>query len=442
MKTELLLGDCAEQMHTLAADSVDSIVTDPPYGIAFMGSKWDNFGGKSCGNDSAEVRRQKAQEYAAKNSGAPRYANGHGGAPTLDAMRSFQAIMTPIFAEALRVAKPGSHLLAFGGTRTYHRLAAAIEDAGWEIRDCIMWVYGSGFPKSMDVSKAIDKANGYEGEVIGTRIVDVGMQGGNMHAGRSSNLQEVSVRAASAAAQPWNGWGTCLKPAVEPIVVARKPLDGTVAANVLKYGTGAINIDACRVPTDERICLHGNSEAAGVSYGIYHDKGAVAPHQTARQKLGRFPANLIHDGSEEVLALFPDSKGQCGAVKGNELSELTSGIYGKFSGKRPPCSPRNDSGSAARFFYCAKASRAERGDFNDHVTVKPLALMRYLVRLVCRKGGVVFDPFMGSGTTGVAAVYEDMNFIGIERDPHYIDITARRISSAAHTLRYQELPLG
>lgn len=274
----------------------------------------------------------------------------------------------------------------------------------------------SGFPKSMDVSKAIDKMRGNEGK-------------------------EVSVRAASAAA--WQGWGTALKPAVEPIVIARKPLDGTVAANVLKYGTGAINIDACRVPlaADDKLQdgVHHNNPVLNTQNEKWGFKNVDrAPG------LGRFPANLIHDGSPEVLALFPESKGQCGAVKGNEPSELTRGIYGKFTGDRPPCSPRNDSGSAARFFYCAKASRSERGDGNIHPTVKPLALMRHLVRLVTRKGGIVLDPFMGSGTTGVAALQEGMNFVGIERDPHYYEIASRRIAAAKPkppTPTQQELPL-
>lgn len=432
MMRYLLQGDCAEKMRDLAPNSIDAIVTDPPYGLAFMGAKWDNFGGKSCGNDSAEVRRQKAEEYAAKNSGAPRYANGHGGAPTLDAMRSFQSAMTPIFAEALRVAKPGAHLLAFGGTRTYHRLACAIEDAGWEIRDCIMWVYGSGFPKSMDVAKAIDKASGYEGEVIGSRIVDVGMQGGNMHAGRKQQQQQ-QIRALSPEAAAWSGWGTCLKPAVEPIVVARKPLDGTVAANVLKYGTGAINIDACRVPlaADDKL-----------QEGVKHDGKTLDSHKMGwgfksldrAPGLGRFPANLIHDGSDEVLALFPESKGALAPVYGKQKGQQSHtgdrGIYGHYEQRDTPMYPRNDSGSAARFFYCAKASRSERGAGNDHCTVKPIALMRYLVRLVTRKGGTVLDPFMGSGTTGVAAIQEGMNFVGIERDPHYYEIASRRVNDA------------
>jgi site-specific DNA-methyltransferase (adenine-specific) len=277
-------------------------------------------------------------------------------------------------------------------------------------------------------------------------------------------------------AAAWNGWGTALKPAVEPIVVARKPLEGTVAANVLKYGTGAINIDACRVPTEDN--LNGGAYSKqGSRSNIPGDNrdvkgaGMFAPGKTVgldfKQPLGRFPANLIHDGSPEVLACFPESKGQCGAVKGNEPSELTRGIYGKFSGDRTPCAPRGDTGSAARFFnsfrdgeasaerrytdagstnfamkpgmrrpaedtparffYCAKASRSERGSFNDHCTVKPVALMRWLITLVTPPGGTVLDPFMGSGTTGVAARQIDRPFIGIEREPHYYEIAQRRV---------------
>lgn len=396
----LLQGDCAEKMRDLAPNSVDAIVTDPPYGLAFMGKDWDY--------------------------GVPGEV---------------------FWREALRVAKPGAHLLAFGGTRTYHRLACAIEDAGWEVRDCIMWVYGSGFPKSMDVAKAIDKASGYEGEVIGSRIVDVGMQGGNMHAGRKQQQQQQQIRALSPEAAAWNGWGTCLKPAVEPIVVARKPLEGTVAANVLKYGTGAINIDECRVPLAEDDKLQD---------GVRHDGKALDTQNMGwgfkkldrAPGLGRFPSNLIHDGSDEVLALFPDSKGALAPVYGKQGNQKChtgdNGIYGHYEQRDTPMFPRNDSGSAARFFYCAKASRSERGEGNVHPTVKPIALMRYLVRLVTRKGGLVLDPFMGSGTTGIAAIQEGMEFVGIERDPHYHEIASRRIAEAKPlppTATQEELPL-
>ena len=451
----LFLGDCLSVMRKMNADSIDAIVTDPPYGLAFMGAKWDNFGGKSCGNDSAEVRRQKAEEYAAKNTGAPRYANGHGGAPTLDAMRSFQAYMTPIFAEALRVAKPGAHLLAFGGTRTYHRLACAIEDAGWEVRDCIMWVYGSGFPKSMDVSKAIDKMKGAERtEIIGVKAghenfinrenhpLNGGWDRPWAHDAEAVKKYHSEFAPATPEAAAWSGWGTCLKPAVEPIVVARKPLEGTVAANVLKYGTGAINIDGCRVPTEDNLFTHGGK----ITNKVYGEFPAIPSNQTDGQKLGRFPANLIHDGSKEVLALFPDSKGAIAPVYGKQGNQKChtgdNGIYGHYEQRETPMFPRGDSGSAARFFYCAKASRKER-DGSDHPTMKPIALMRYLVRLVTRRGGLVLDPFMGSGTTGVAAVQEGMRFVGIEKDEHYYEIAQSRVCAAKPitSTTQQELPL-
>ena len=458
----LFLGDCLDVMRKMDADSIDAIVTDPPYGLAFMGAKWDNFGGKSCGNDSAEVRRQKAEEYAEKNSGAPRYANGHGGAPTLDAMRSFQEYMTPIFAEALRVAKPGAHLLAFGGTRTYHRLACAIEDAGWEVRDCIMWVYGSGFPKSMDVSKAIDKTMGAKrnprngsGDHVGN--INFGMKnrcpkcGKPYFSGNPCTCPREDGIPATPEAAAWSGWGTCLKPACEPIVVARKPLEGTVAANVLKYGTGAINIDGCRVPTEDapKPCI-------GNGYRSINDRNAeqgYRPNSYSAEKseyvpsaLGRFPANLIHDGSEEVLALFPDTcKSSGGGMHTKGVGDNKCGnAYGAFAAGEPTDSVGfGDTGSAARFFYCAKASRAERGEGNVHPTVKPLALMRYLVRLVTRKGGLVLDPFMGSGTTGIAAVQEGMRFVGIEKDEHYYEIAQQRVTKAKPitSTTQQELPL-
>lgn len=393
------LGDCAEKMRDLAPNSVDAIVTDPPYGLSFMGRNWDHgVPGEAC------------------------------------------------WREALRVAKPGAHLLAFGGTRTYHRLACAIEDAGWEIRDCIMWVYGSGFPKSMDVSKAIDKMKGAQRtEVIGLRHRNVKPydDGNGWNANNTTGDYQYMAPATPEAAE-WQGWGTCLKPAVEPIVVARKPLEGTVAANVLKYGAGAINIDGCRIGIRKRhpgnyIC---NDNAVVLSMGK-RDRSSFNANQ------GRYPANLIHDGSEEVLALFPDTVKSGVAVRHNSGGCTFGGNI-----KKPPMHDMSysDSGSAARFFYCAKASRKERGEGNTHPTVKPLSLMRYLIRLVTRKGGLVLDPFMGSGTTGVAAVEEGMRFVGIERDEHYMEIAKRRIMEAAAEIEkarekernefiQQELPL-
>lgn len=395
MKDTLLCGDCAEQMRTLADNSIDAIVTDPPYGLAFMGANWDY--------------------------GVPGEM---------------------YWREALRVAKPGAHLLAFGGTRTYHRLACAIEDAGWEVRDCIMWVYGSGFPKSMDVSKAIDKMMGAEREVVGKRPPNVISKKWREAEGRTdlpTSILDITVPATPEAAA-WNGWGTCLKPAVEPIVVARKPIEGTVAANVLKYGTGAINIDGCRVPTEET-WTHGATKAKPAAE---YDGGWKRVEQQGNS-LGRFPANLIHDGSDEVLALFPDSNGSGHARTLHRSAKPEQEGWGMNKQSADAVELRDaGTGSAARFFYCAKASRSERGEGNIHPTVKPLALMHYLVRLVTRKGGLVLDPFMGSGTTGIAAIQEGMNFVGIERDPNYYEIASRRIAEARQiptTATQQELPL-
>ncbi len=311
-------GDCLAVLKTLPDNSVDSIVTDPPYGIGFMGKKWD-----------------------------------------------YDVPSTEIWAECLRVLKAGGHLLAFAGTRTQHRMAVNIEDAGFEIRDMIAWVYGSGFPKSHNL----------EGD--------------------------------------WEGWGTALKPALEPITVARKPFKGTVAANVLANGTGALNIDACRV-------------------------------------VERWPANLIHDGSDEVMELFPAKAGAAAPVKGTEASAASAG---NVTGKRERVAGafHSDSGSAARFFYCPKASSKDRHEGtgfsgpqfkhgqtlrqientetkgNNHATVKPTDLMAYLCRLVTPAGGVVLDPFMGSGSTGKAAMREGFQFIGIEIDENYVQIARARI---------------
>jgi site-specific DNA-methyltransferase (adenine-specific) len=303
-----------------------------------------------------------------------------------------------VWQECLRVLKPGGHLLAFAGTRTQHRMAVRIEDAGFEIRDMIAWVYGSGFPKSLDVSKAIDKAAGAERKQFQVNHFDDTRNvkfSGNAGIGCaicgcttvvSSGLKcghPKNSAPATEAAKQWQGWGTALKPSLEPITVARAPLTGTVAENVLQHGTGALNVDGCRVGDES----------------------------------GRFPANLIHDGSEEVVGLFPESNGQQGKVTGKEPSSEVNSVYGDFNG-RPATAPRGDTGSAARFFYCAKADAAERRN-SKHPTIKPVALMRYLVRLVCPAGGVVLDPFAGSGTTIEAARLEHCRAIGIEREAEY-----------------------
>ena len=385
---ELLHGDCLERLRELPDCSVDACVTDPPYGLRFMGKAWD-----------------------------------------------YDVPQAAVWREVLRVLKPGGHLLAFAGTRTQHRMAVQIEDAGFEIRDMIAWIYGTGFPKSHDVSKAIDRAAGAEREVVGP---------GRWNSVKGSNDAQADclirpggkhdeTAPATHEAQQWSGWGTALKPALEPITVARKPIAGTVAENVLAHGTGGINVDGCRV---EHVTVDGGSLATnphlresinGGNGGhiIAHEKErrVVTPHAA-----GRWPANLIHDGSDEVVGLFPLQAGAAAPVHRRNGDKFRSS-YGEFKGNIDENGSTfyGDTGSAARFFYCVKASKADREDNNIHPTVKPTDLMRYLCRLVTPPGGVVLDPFMGSGSTGKAAVLEGFRFIGIEREAEYLEIARRRI---------------
>ena len=428
---DIHLGNCLEVLKGIPDNSVDSIVTDPPYGLSFMGKKWDY-----------DVPEQA------------------------------------IWEECLRVLKPGGHLLAFAGTRTQHRMAVRIEDAGFEIRDMIAWVYGSGFPKSMDVSKAIDKAHGAEREVLGTspnwRESKRNREDGGSMEVRGKNAGLLTSPATDAARQ-WQGWGTALKPALEPITVARKPLIGTVAANVLAHGTGALNIDGCRVGNEERLYApKGTSTNASMIHVPDHRMGTAGEEVTVT---GRWPANLIHDGSDEVLDLFPETKS--GVMKAGTRraaqDEPGSVCYGTYGGNAASADTYGDAGSAARFFYCAKTSRKDRnegldgfegktpsdktgrkegsvglvGDHdnkgqtanpfangggisqNNHPTVKPTDLMAYLCRLVTPPGGVVLDPFMGSGSTGKAAMREGFRFIGIEMDESYLKIAEARIAHEA-----------
>ena len=451
--SKLHLGDCMDVMRTMPDNSVDAIVTDPPYGLSFMNKGWDSFG--------SDTKQPGDEHYVTPDNPYGRSKARYGyGSKVQKSMVAFQAAMTPVFKEALRVAKPGAHLLCFGGTRTFHRMACAIEDAGWEIRDCVMWTYGSGFPKSMDVAKAIDKAAGAKREVIGKRPEHVISKKWRETEGCSdlpTSMLDITEPATDEAKQ-WDGWGTCLKPAWEPIIVARKPLDGTVAHNVLTWGVGALNIDACRVG-DEIITTQGGDKFPKL-YGTFN---------TAKksQHVGRFPANLVHDGSQMVLDLFPNSKGQQGDVTGDEPSHPADGVcYGDYNG-RHSFTKRGDSGSAARFFnalrdgeesaertyadngatnfaakpgkrreptsadrffYCAKASKKDRGEGNVHPTVKPTALMEWLVKLVTPENGTVLDPFMGSGTTGVACANLNRRFVGIEREWQYMEIAGPRIA--------------
>ena len=349
MRTEILCGDNLPILREMADNSVDAIVTDPPYGLSFMGKRWD-----------------------------------------------YDVPSVELWAECLRVLKPGGHLLAFAGTRTQHRMAVRIEDAGFEIRDMIAWVYGSGFPKSTDIGKAIDKAAGAERDIVlEWRTGKSGTLGGKAALGGLNGAADVRTITAPAtdAAKQWDGWGSALKPALEPITLARKPLaERTIAANVLEWGTGGVNVDGCRVGTESLPAI-----IAGQSkLGTFERSLMVTP-----ERAGRFPANFIHDGSDEVVRLFPMTV----------------------------------DGSAARFFYCAKASRSEREaglegyapKSNHHPTVKPIALMRYLCRLVTPPGGIVLDPFTGSGTTGCAATLEGFGFVGIEREAEYAEIARRRV---------------
>jgi len=286
-------GDSLEVLIGMEPNSIDAIVTDPPYGISFMGNKWD-----------------------------------------------YDIPSLSIFQQCLRVLKPGGHMLAFSGTRTQHRMATRIEDAGFDIRDMIAWVYGQGFPKS--------------------------------HNGA------------------WGG--TALKPALEPITMARKPLIGTVECNWAQYGTGGLSIDECR----------------------------VGDHA------GRWPANLIHDGSDEVISAFPESMGQRGDLKHTGRDRPSSGRFGDMAPPHAHAARIEDDKSASRFFYCSKVSKSERGDGNNHPTVKPVSLMQYLIRLVTPAGGTVLDPFMGSGSTGIAARKEGVHFIGIDIDASYVEIARQR----------------
>jgi len=389
---KLLQGDCLEQMKTLPDNSVDAIVTDPPYGISFMAKKWD-----------------------------------------------YDVPKVDVWQEAMRVLKPGGHALIACGTRTQHRMVVNIEDAGFEIRDVVSWIYGSGFPKSLNVSKAIDKAAGAEREVVGKRPVaypdsdcwsvpNSNSTPGNFgicgSGGKKKNMDgkgNVIITApATDEAKQWDGWGTALKPACEFFTLARKPLsEKTVAANVLKWGTGGINIDGCRVGSELRLHLDATAKTTPSQFGAMGVSKAIG---TTTQ--GRFPANLIHDGSQEVMDLFPETKS--GKGSGLTPTKARSNMNASTAGINRI--GHNDQGSAARFFYCPKASKKDRDEGNTHPTVKPTALMAYLCRLITPTGGTVLDPYMGSGSTGKAAVSEGFDFIGCELDEEYFKIATARIN--------------
>ena len=441
-------ADCIEHMNTMPPNSVDSIVTDPPYHLTSIVKRF----GKE-GSAPAQFGTDGAYARASRGFMGKEWDGGD------------IAFRTEVWEAALRVAKPGAYLLAFGGTRTFHRMAVAIEDAGWEIRDTVMYVYGTGFPKSHNVSKAIDKAAGAERDVVGVGRAGKNALGQDSGWNKTYDPDKFDITVpATPDAEQWDGWGTALKPAWEPIIVARKPLDGTVASNVLEHGTGAINIDGCRVETsvaeyealDDNRKANRTIRAGAVASGFGMKPEGLA--STKQSPLGRWPANLIHDGSYEVVRLFPDTgKSTGGRIGKKSMGNVTNVPAGQYEKGDPGF---GDSGSAARFFYCAKANKNDRNEGcdeiderkcdtgrkegnpggdnprnrgvherrNHHPTVKPTALMRYLCKLVTRLGGTVLDPFCGSGSTGKAAILEGFKFIGIEKEFEYCEIANARIS--------------
>ena len=428
----VLAGDSRERLREIPDNSVDAIVCDPPYGLGFMGKKWDTPG--------ALVERKAATENKWDHVGG-----NHNPSNSADAARTarvegkrFGEWCETWARECLRVLKPGGHIVAFSGTRTYHRLAVAIEDAGFEIRDQLAWTYGSGFPKSHSVSKALDKMAGAEREIVASKGSRPRLQPGNGVSGWATKgspageydgerVEVFDTAPATDAAKEWSGWGSALKPAWEPICLARKPLIGTIAENVLAHGTGALNIDATRIATETSRPLREHTGRSGNVYGA----GLEGSKAVGTTDAGRWPANLCHDGSPEVMACFPESDGQQGDLRGTEPSR-TGGpgtvAYGKFNDRRVH-EARNDSGSAARFFFTSKADAHDRIG-SKHPTVKPVDLMQWLCRLVCRRGGTILDPFAGTGTTGEAAWREGMKAILIEREAEYHADIARRMRLA------------
>ena len=368
MKATLYRGDCLNVLASMEPESVDAIVCDPPYGLGFMGRAWDAL------------------------------------PPGVDWARL-----------CLRVLKPGGHLVAFGGTRTVHRLATAIEDGGFEIRDLVSWLYWSGFPKSLDVSKAIDREAGAEREVLGFRDGTATRETCGDVEGKGFGPVVTMTAPATEAAKKWNGYGTALKPAQEPAVLARKPLCGTVAATVIKHGTGALNIDGCRFaygdeawPGPGDVCDYTHSGATGGATGGAQTYGTRQRADTKPSTLGRWPANIY----AHPKASRSEREAGCERLPGRTGAEATD----RTAGSAGLDNPR------------AGAGRTAERVKNHHPTVKPIGVMRWLCKLTGgQPGSVILDPFMGSGTTGCAAVLEGFDFIGIERESEYMQICEARI---------------
>jgi len=493
----IIQGDCLKELKKLKDNSIDSCVTDPPYGIGFMGKEWDTFKPESVKKRVKSSTRKGMEKDGMASTSGIRYDESRAG------HIRFQEWCLQWLLECNRVLKPGGFLLVSCSTRMYHRMTCAIEDAGFEIRDMIAWVYGSGFPKSLNIGKAVDKLTmssvccnalvnkaarrivtmeymcskchkhceikkGIDREVLGKgkyfNRQPKGLQGATVTGfkdsiGKKYGSNGIETKGNS----PYEGWGTALKPALEPITVARKPFKGTVAKNVLKWGTGGINIDGSRVESKPRLTgTRKDGEEIKAEPTSFKGSGTrnlqtSYDEKMIEQNLGRFPANFIHDGSDEVVELFPNTK--VGARKKGQLRHTKEGDL-NFTGNTYTTKdyPANE-GSAARFFYCAKASKSERnkglggfeekeatkmdgGKFesasttatarkmqNNHPTVKPVKLMRYLVKLVTPPKGTVLDPFMGSGTTGIACKLEGFKFIGIELEEDYVKIAEARIKA-------------
>jgi DNA modification methylase len=414
MSVRILVGDCRDWMAQIEPNSLDACVCDPPYHLTSIVKR---FGAQNAA--PAKVGKTGAYERASRGFMGQTWDGG-------------DVAFDPAMWEAVyRILKPGAHLIAFSGTRTYHRMACAIEDAGFEIRDQLAWCYGSGFPKSHNVANSIDKLHG-----AGDRGHRIARASGHHPDGTKEpsgdNLPPYQAR--TEAGEGWEGWGTALKPAWEPICLARKPLDGTVAKNVLVHGTGALNIDGCRVHADD---------AQGGAYTVKRFAPGATVNETGNwkqeatyegeMKPGRWPANILHDGSDEVLAAFPHT--ESGSMKAGTIRTVENRVYGEgTSAAGKPATVRDivgDSGSAARFFYCAKATTEERGERNNHPTVKPIDLMRWCCRLITPPGGTIIDPFMGSGSTLIAADAEQFNAIGCELSADYAAIAEDRIRKSA-----------
>lgn len=415
-KVTLYGGDNRDVLKSLPDNSLDSVVTDPPYALVSIQKRFGKPGSAATKDDDVYARSSAGFMGKQWDTGETAFA-------------------TEFWAEVYRVLKPGGHVVAFSGTRTYHRMAIAIEDAGFEVRDQLAWCYGSGFPKSHDVSKAIDKKLGAERERVRvTNVRNPKATGGGKDGAEGATRPWIEAalelgyhekdgdEPATRQAAEWQGWGTALKPAWEPICLARKPLIGTVAENVLEHGTGAINVDGCRVGTEGGTAFGRSADKSETtSVGGYLNAKAGAPIDA-----GRWPANIVHDGSDDVVSCFPEIK----TSKGTVTSKLGA-VNG--AGKGLPSHTGtygfDETGSAARFFYTAKADKLDRIG-SRHPTVKPVDLMQWLVRLVTPKGGLVLDPFAGSGSTGEAAWREGMRCILIEREEEYQADIAERLKLA------------